>query len=188
MAARAAAAPRARVALAHGRALCVRAAARSAARRPEPARDEPRVHDDARNRAAARVQLLAVAGPRVPSRARAAAQQLPRAARAALGRAHAAHHRVRGQRERLGAARPQHLAVDPVRAVDGAEGRRQLQLRVEGGPAAQLRAAFQRVSERHARRPAADERRDGIHGLARERDGDGLGSSKWERSAAGSRG
>ena len=44
------------------------------------------------------------------------------------------------------ALRPQHRAVDLVRAVDGAEGRRQLQLRVEGGPAAQLRAAFQRVS------------------------------------------
>ncbi len=90
-------------------------------------------------------------GPRVPSRARAAAQQLPRAARAALGRAHAAHHRVRRQRERLGAARRQHLAVDPVRAVDGAEGRDQLQLRVEGRSAAQLRAPRQRVLERDAR-------------------------------------
>ena len=38
-------------------------------------------------------------------------------------RAHAAHHRVRRQRQRLGAARHQHRAVDPVRAVDGAKGR-----------------------------------------------------------------
>ena len=127
-------------------------------------------------------------GPRFSPRPRAAAAELPRAARTARRRS--SRNRIIGFVDNVSGsalAQRQHRAAALLRAVDGAEGREQLQLRLARRPAAQLRAPLQRVLERHARRPADHERRDGLHRHAREHDGDDAGCERSASSATCSR-
>ena len=136
------------------------------------ARDEPRLHDDVRDRAAARVRVLRVERPRRPPRSRARsckgflAPLGPRSAELSdqiIGFVDNVSGSLLGDHRHRAAAV---LAVD-----DGAKGREQLQLRLARRPSAQLRAPVQRVSGVPARRAVGHERRDRLHGHAREHDG-----------------